>query len=194
MAKNAKFDRGDVIDKAINLYWEKGFHATSMRNLQEVVDMRPGSVYATFGSKEGLFKEALQRYMQLGIDNINNCRQLAGSPLQGLKKFVYQVVVEKRSSSPSGMCMLAKTISELTEENAELLAQAKQSLKTMEAEFEKVLCDAQTLGELDKNKDTKQLARHIQIQISGMRTYASIHDGNVPLEKMIEDMFTHYPF
>ncbi|MFA0500949.1 TetR/AcrR family transcriptional regulator, partial [Vibrio sp. 10N.222.46.A1] len=56
MAKTAKFDRQDVVDKATNLYWEKGFHATSMRNLQDVIDMRPGSIYAAFGSKEGLFK------------------------------------------------------------------------------------------------------------------------------------------
>jgi len=194
MAKNTKFDRGQVIDKAVNLYWAKGFHATSMRNLQEVVDMRPGSVYATFGSKEGLFKEALQRYMQLGIENLHNCCQQAGSPLQGLKQFVYQLVVEKNCSTPNGMCMLAKTVSELTDENAQLLAQAKQSLKTIEAEFEKVLREAQVLGEVDKNKDSKQLARHIQIQILGLRTYARIHDGDVPLEKMIEDLFAHYPF
>lgn len=61
MSKQAKFDRDDVIEKAKNLYWEKGYHATSMRNLQDVVDMRPGSIYAAFGSKDNLFKEALNR-------------------------------------------------------------------------------------------------------------------------------------
>ncbi|MGB5444165.1 MAG: TetR/AcrR family transcriptional regulator [Psychromonas sp.] len=194
MAKNAKFDRGQVIDKALNLYWEKGFHATSMRNLQDVVDLRPGSLYATFGSKEGLFKEALQRYVQLGIEHLNNCRQQTGSPLQGLKQFIYQIVVEKRSRAPSGMCMLAKTVAELTDENKDLLAEAKQSLKTMEAAFEALLREAQALGEVDKNKDSKQLARHLQIQIAGLRTYARVHDDDLPLEKMIEDIFTHYPF
>jgi len=194
MPKKAKFDRGQVVDKALNLYWARGFHATSMRNLQEVVDMRPGSVYATFGSKEGLFKEALQRYMQLGIEHLNDCCQQTGSPLQGLKQFVYQILIEKRSSAPNTMCMLAKTVSELTDENALLLAQAKKSLKTIEAEFERVLQEAQALGEVDKAKDCKQLAQHIQVQISGLRTYATIHDGDLPLEKMIEDLFTHYPF
>ena len=66
MSKSAKFNREDIIQKAANLYWEKGFHATSMRNLQEVIDMRPGSIYASFGSKEGLFKEALQHYASHG--------------------------------------------------------------------------------------------------------------------------------
>ena len=59
MGNAAKFDRQQVIDKATHLYWEKGFHATSMRHLQEVIDMRPGSIYAAFGSKEELFKHCL---------------------------------------------------------------------------------------------------------------------------------------
>ena len=46
-----KLDRDEVIEKVKDLYWEKGYHATSMRNLQDVVDMRPGSIYAAFGSR-----------------------------------------------------------------------------------------------------------------------------------------------
>ena len=59
MSTKAKFDRDEVIEKAKNLYWQKGYHATSMRNLQDVIDMRPGSIYAAFGSKDNLFKEVI---------------------------------------------------------------------------------------------------------------------------------------
>ncbi|WOD06891.1 hypothetical protein [Marinomonas sp. GJ51-6] len=41
MSKKAKFDRQQVIENATNLYWEKGYHATSMRNLQDAIDLRP---------------------------------------------------------------------------------------------------------------------------------------------------------
>nr|VVV03749.1 HTH-type transcriptional repressor ComR [Aliivibrio wodanis] len=194
MAKNSKFDRVQVVDKAVDLYWEKGFHATSMRNLQEVIDMRPGSIYATFGSKEGLFKESLQRYTQLGILHLQQCCNEKQSPLLGLKSFIHQIVVEKRSSSPSGMCMLVKTITELTNENEELLAEAKRSLKIMETEFEKVLKQAQVIGEIEQGKDTKQLAQFVQVQIAGLRTYARTVDSDLPLQKMLDNMFTHYPF
>ncbi|ABZ75782.1 transcriptional regulator, TetR family [Shewanella halifaxensis HAW-EB4] len=50
----------------------------------------------------------------------------------------------------------------------------------MESEFEKLIIKAQDLGEVGKEKDAKQLAR--QIQISGLRTYARVYDGNVPLD------------
>lgn len=194
MGKNASFDRSEVLDKAVNLYWEKGFHATSMRTLQDVIDMRPGSIYATFGSKEGLFKEVLECYIQKGIRRLVSIRQQSSSPISGLKAFVYQSIIEARSGQPNGMCMLVKTVSELTDDNEELLETAKHALKTMENEFEKLLIEAQEIGELDSSKDTVQLARHIQIQMSGIKMYACVVDEDIPLKKMVDDIFDHYPF
>ncbi|MEZ8046460.1 TetR/AcrR family transcriptional regulator [Vibrio sp. 10N.237.312.C02] len=194
MAKTAKFDRQDVVDKATNLYWEKGFHATSMRNLQDVIDMRPGSIYAAFGSKEGLFKETLARYTELGILNLNRLRSETDSPIKALENFVKRAVVESKQSAPNGMCMLAKTVAELTDEHAELLEEAKKSLKIMEGEFAKLIAEAQELGELSKERKPTQLARHVQVQIAGLRTYAKTCDDTELLNSMVEDIFKYHPF
>ncbi|WP_454440407.1 TetR/AcrR family transcriptional regulator [Vibrio bathopelagicus] len=194
MAKTAKFDRQDVVDKATNLYWEKGFHATSMRNLQDVIDMRPGSIYATFGSKEGLFKETLARYTELGILNLNRFRSETDSPIKALENFVKRAVVESKQSAPNGMCMLAKTVAELTDEHAELLEEAKKSLKIMEGEFAKLIAEAQDLGEISKEREPVQLARHVQVQIAGLRTYAKTCDDIDLLNSMVEDVFKYHPF
>ncbi|MEZ8746300.1 MULTISPECIES: TetR/AcrR family transcriptional regulator [Vibrio] len=194
MAKTAKFDRQDVVDKATNLYWEKGFHATSMRNLQDVIDMRPGSIYAAFGSKEGLFKETLARYTELGIHNLNRFRSETDSPIKALENFVKRAVVESKKSAPNGMCMLAKTVAELTDEHAELLEEAKKSLKIMEGEFAKLIAEAQELGEISKERKPTQLARHVQVQIAGLRTYAKTCDDTELLNSMVEDIFKYHPF
>ncbi|MEZ8290666.1 TetR/AcrR family transcriptional regulator [Vibrio sp. 10N.237.312.B06] len=194
MAKTAKFDRQDVVDKATNLYWEKGFHATSMRNLQDVIDMRPGSIYAAFGSKEGLFKETLARYTELGIHNLNRFRSETDSPIKALENFVKRAVVESKKSAPNGMCMLAKTVAELTDEHAELLEEAKKSLKIMEGEFAKLIAEAQELGEISKEREPPQLARHVQVQIAGLRTYAKTCDDTELLNSMVEDIFKYHPF
>ena len=194
MAKTARFDRQDVVDRATNLYWEKGFHATSMRNLQDVIDMRPGSIYATFGSKEGLFKETLARYTELGILNLNRFRSETESPIKALENFVKRAVVESKQSAPNGMCMLAKTVAELTDEHSELLAEAKKSLKIMEGEFAKLIAESQELGEISKEREPTQLARHVQVQIAGLRTYAKTCDDIDLLNSMVEDVFKYHPF
>ncbi|MFQ3219797.1 MAG: TetR/AcrR family transcriptional repressor of nem operon, partial [Paraglaciecola sp.] len=46
MANTSKFDREEVLEKAKNLFWEKGYLGTSTRELQNAIDMRPGSIYA----------------------------------------------------------------------------------------------------------------------------------------------------
>lgn len=194
MGKQTKFDRSQVIKRATDLYWEKGFHGTSMRNLQDVIDMRPGSIYATFGSKEGLFLESLEFYTAQGIQRLSHCIEQTTSPIDGLKLFMRKLVIHADTCPPSGMCMLAKTVAELTDEQPQLLQAAKNALKIMESEFEKVIVLAQDKGEIDPHKDPKMLARHVQIQITGLRSYARVHDGAAPLEQMIEDVFTHYPF
>ena len=189
MSKSAKFNREDTIQKAANLYWEKGFHATSMRNLQEVIDLRPGSIYASFGSKEGLFKEALQYYAQMGVEMLARCRVDAGSPLKALKLFIERSVICNKSAAPSGMCMLVKTVAELTEDNADLLAETKNALAMVESEFAALLSEAQALGELDAKQDPQALACFIQVQIIGIRTYAHANQDDKTIQDLIDAVF-----
>lgn len=194
MSKKAKFDRQQVIENATNLYWEKGYHATSMRNLQDAIDMRPGSIYAEFGSKDGVFKASLEHYAQLGLAELDRLYQLSESPLETLKRFIKQAVIDSQEAAPSCMCMLAKTVAELTHEQRELLEVAKKALKSVEDQFAKLIEEAQEKGEVKKEKDAQELARFLQIQITGLRVYAKTSDDNGPLEKMINELFEHYPF
>ncbi|WP_086981395.1 TetR/AcrR family transcriptional regulator [Vibrio aphrogenes] len=194
MAKSTKYDREQVIQKATALYWQKGFHGTSMRNLQDVIDMRPGSIYACFGSKEGLFKESLHHYTTNTLQLLAQCRVQTDSPLLALKNFIYAAVVDSQDSAPSNMCLLVKTISELTEENEELLEQAKTLLSQIENAFTKLLQEAQTKGEIAKQQPCQPLSRYLQIQIMGLRTYLRANPDNVDTQELIDSIFTYGPF
>jgi AcrR family transcriptional regulator len=194
MVKTARFDRQEVIDKATNLYWKKGFHATSMRNLQDEVDMRPGSIYAAFGNKNGLFKETLRNYTDMSIANLQQCKSEYQSPIEALKMFVKKQVIGTQDGAPNGMCMLAKTISELTSENQDLIDITKSFLGEIGAEFVRVIEEAQSLGEVAINKNAEDLATHIQIQIAGLRTYGKLNKDKKKMDALINDIFDHHPF
>lgn len=194
MAKTAKFNRQDVIEKATNLYWKKGFHATSMRNLQDEIDMRPGSIYGAFGSKNGLFEESLRFYTDMGLAQIALCVDESNSSIEALKSFVKKQVICTQENAPNGMCMLAKTVGELTSEHQYLLNLTKEHLGEISAEFVKIISQAQANDEIPKSKTPEQLASYVQIQIAGLRTYAKIKSDKNMLDEMIEDMFSHYPF
>lgn len=189
MGNLQKYDRQDAVNKATQLFWEKGFHATSMRNLQEYIDMRPGSIYATFGSKEGLFKESLQCYTEASLKRLAIFSEQTNSPLEVLKSFVQSVVLNDSGKKPNEICMLVKTISELTEENTELLSESKRLLKVMEDAFAALLIKSQEQGELDTSKDPQRLARFIQMQLIGLRAYTRAN-SDAEVDELIDEAFT----
>ncbi|WMC10695.1 TetR/AcrR family transcriptional regulator [Oceanimonas pelagia] len=191
MVSQAKYDRAQAIRQATELFWARGFHATSMRTIQAAIDMRPGSIYASFGSKEGLFQEALTHYACSSRARLAACVDKAPSPLEGLRGFVIEVVIECRETAPSGMCMLVKTIAELTSEHADLLALARQLLKEMEAAFAGVLRQAQVEGEIDAAKSPEHMARYLQMQLMGLRAYARANEGDELIRAMIDDVFAN---
>ncbi|MCD9555719.1 TetR/AcrR family transcriptional regulator [Photobacterium carnosum] len=194
MAKTAKFDRQEVIKKATNLYWKKGFHATSMRNLQDEIDMRPGSIYSAFNSKEGLFKEVLRNYTNMGLTQIEALRNVLDTPIEVLKAFVKAQVIDTLTNAPNGVCMLAKTIGELTSENQELIDVTKDCLNEILLAFTTLIKEAQAQGIIDASKDAEELASYVQIQITGLRTFAKVNNNEAILHRKIDDIFNHYPF
>lgn len=190
MSKQAKFDRDEVIEKAKNLYWQKGYHATSMRNLQDVVDMRPGSIYAAFGSKDNLFKEALKRYAEESSEQLALCMKDSPTVLVGLKQFIRNATIFNKDRMPSGMCMIVKTVSELTHsDSSELLASAMKILANIETEFIELFQQAIDLGEINADKDPVSLARYLQVQIIGLRTYSQINHDADALDRLIDELF-----
>lgn len=194
MAKTAKFDRQEVIDKATELYWRKGFHATSMRNLQDEIDMRPGSIYAAFGSKDELFKETLRNYTHAALAFLKECRETHATPIEALKAFITSAVIKKQEDIPNGMCMLTKTVAELTSEHQDILDLTATFLGQLESAFEDIIKEAQQVGEVPIDRDAAYLASHVQVQIAGLRSYGKTNNDKQKLTKMIDDLFTHHPF
>ncbi|MEO0991141.1 MAG: helix-turn-helix domain-containing protein, partial [Pseudomonadota bacterium] len=88
MARPASYDREEVLKKAMELFWSKGFNATSIKDLEQVLDMRPGSIYAAFGSKEGLFNEALALYFENSGHEFQRAMDGAVTPLAGLAAYI----------------------------------------------------------------------------------------------------------
>ena len=77
MARTASYDRDQALDAAMTLFWLKGYHATSLKDLEGALKMKPGSIYAAFQSKEALFRATLERYCARMAKDLD-----AGRPLE----------------------------------------------------------------------------------------------------------------
>ena len=91
MPRMAAYDRQDCLEKAVTLFWEKGFHATSLKDIEHALDMRPGSIYAAFGNKESLYSQALDLYAgTMGKDFLDNLRGQQ-TPIEGLAEYLREL-------------------------------------------------------------------------------------------------------
>ncbi|MFT5923909.1 MAG: TetR/AcrR family transcriptional repressor of nem operon [Paraglaciecola sp.] len=62
-----KYDHAEALNRATEPFWQKGYQGTKMRKLQEHLDMQPGSIYAEFGSKEAMFLQVLDCYVEQSL-------------------------------------------------------------------------------------------------------------------------------
>ncbi|WP_062017940.1 TetR/AcrR family transcriptional regulator [Aureimonas sp. AU4] len=115
----ASFDRDDVLDKAMRVFWEKGYASASMSDLTTAMGIASPSIYAAFGSKEGLYREALDRYVALSREGLARILELptARESVEGL--LLKAVAAFSRSGVPSG-CMLEQTVAEIGDQSPEL--------------------------------------------------------------------------
>ena len=84
MTRASPFDRGKPLDAAMSLFWNKGYHATSLKDLEAALNMKPGSIYAAFKSKENLYLLALQAYFERSRQAFRDMLAQSSSPLRGL--------------------------------------------------------------------------------------------------------------
>lgn len=161
MAK-ALFDRNDVVDKSIQLFWQNGFSASSMQQVMKTTGLKPGSIYHAFGNKEGLFKEALETYAQKGIMQIRKVLDTAPGVGEGICTILEKYIQESTRKNYCS-CFLIKTQLELAAEGSKLYELASAKLGQIEAIYESYL-----EKEFDKSQ---QRATSLMLHIFGMRVY-----------------------
>lgn len=188
MGKQAKHDRRDILAKAQALFWRKGYHATSLKDLEAALDMHPGSIYAAFGSKEALFGETLQLYSKQSRELLRRNLEAASSPLAGLAAHVRDIGCTNRSSVPSRACMLVKTLLEMPDDDPVLRQRTEEMMNHLEADLAAAFTAAQAAGQLAETAQPHLLASKLQAEIMGLRAYAQRTGTDDRVNQMAEDM------
>lgn len=169
MSRRPSFDRQDLIERARDVFWRQGWAGTSLKDLEKVLDLRPGSFYAAFGSKEALYELALDTYAQEGLTRLTELAAEIG-PLEALKTHPKRVITNTKNAAKA--CMLAKTFLELKAQNHPLASRASAHLTKMETLFTALFQQAQKAGDISADHDPGQLARRYQSDLLGMRVSA----------------------
>ncbi len=151
------FDRDQALEAAMRVFWEKGYVATSMTDLTTAMGIASPSLYAAFGSKEDLFREALDRYD-------SNFRNLAGEALNSnaalrdqFERLLHLSARENDRQTPAG-CMMLMACEQRAELSPELAEDLSSRRAVAVALMEQRLHRAIETGEVTADIDARAIA------------------------------------
>ena len=183
MPRTKEFEPGEALDAAMQLFWRKGYAATSLRDLLDGMGIGYGSLYNTFGDKHTLFLASLDRFRELRTSWIDEV--LEDSGLSGIEEVFRRTVDGLVSFEPRRGCLLANTAVELGPHDAEVAAKISRYVRHTEAVFERALIRAQEAGEIPADRDPRALARFLVNALHGLRVLARVGTDRAVLEDAV---------
>jgi TetR/AcrR family transcriptional repressor of nem operon len=188
MARPIEFDRNEVLQNAMNTFWQQGFRETSMQDLVRATSLHPGSLYSAFGNKRRLFIEALHLYFESRHRKMQSLLAGADTPLAGVRRYFAALLDAILSDSDSSGCLLINSAMEFSTSDAEIAG----IIDGMFASNEKLLCEtlerAQANGELAAERNPAELARYLLVGVRGLRVYARSRPSREELESCVEQL------
>jgi TetR/AcrR family transcriptional repressor of nem operon len=173
VARTKEFDPDVALHAAMDLFWRKGYEATSMQDLVDHLGLGRGSIYATFGSKHELFLLALDRYAERFDGRTLDLLSRSGPALPAVREFVRVFLSEALTDSRG--CLVTNTAVECPRDQP-VARRVEFSWNGLETALASALTRARTQGELAADKDPRALARFLVTFVQGLRVVARVPD------------------
>jgi len=180
MARTKDFDENEVLTKAIQVFWLKGYNGTSMQDLVDSLGISRSSLYDTYTDKHTLFMKALESYQNSGAARIQDIIDNSGSAKETVKRLLELATTELLDDKEQKGCFMVNAEVEVASHDAAVNSLVCKNDQQMEEAFYQVIQKGKDSGEIKNQQDARALARFIFNSVKGMRVTAkSITDKAV---------------
>lgn len=184
MARPREFDEGAVLDATVQCFWRFGYEATSVKDLTENTGLTAASLYNAYGDKRGLFRAALDRYVNDSIGNrIRRCEALP--PFEAINAFFDEILRRSLNDRQHKGCMLVNSALEIAPHDAEFQKIIAGVLARIESFFLDCVSKGQADGTVTQSLPADILARHLLGVLMGVRVLARARPEKALLEGVI---------
>ncbi|MBW9116795.1 TetR/AcrR family transcriptional regulator [Rhizobium cauense] len=186
-------DRDVGLDIAARLFWERGYEGTSTADLTKAMGINPPTLYSMFGSKEELYRQALDFSVSRENGRRSEILQSSLPVYEALRLYLYDIADgDTQPDKPPG-CMVSTAVLQHAEENASVARMTaglrEASIQTLKARFDRAVEE----DELPSATDTDTLARFYGAIIQGMSAQACDGACNALLKRMIDLALAAWP-
>jgi len=179
------FSEEDVLEKAGNFFWEKGYEASSTDELIKAMGIQRGSFYNTFSSKKELYIRTINFHEKKSLEGFESLLKKSNNPLATIKEVFLSLCDCPLAEHQKG-CFAGNTIAELSGIDQELAENAKKHLKEMQKIFFKALVRARNEGILILETDPNVLALYLLNLWNGLNITRRIYPDKTILKPLVK--------
>lgn len=169
------FDTDDAVDRAMKVFWAKGYDATSMSDLTEGMQINKGSLYNAFGSKKQLFTRVLLKYDIDKRQNAIAALEALDDPIRAIAMLFDVLIAESGADSERKGCLLVNTALELPNHDEDIREMVGGALSDFEAFFKRLIVLGQKRGSIPKSVKAGETAKSLLALVVGLRVLARGH-------------------
>ena len=186
MVRPREFNAEDALERAMQLFWAKGYEATSLSDLTAAMGLSKSSLYDTFGSKHELFLAAMDRYNETVA-----ARRAAGvidgakDSRAGIAAVFAAFLDEMVGQGEKRGCFVNNSAVELAPHDAAVAARVAAGLAHLEESFHGAVRQGQEAGDIAERHDARALARYLTASLNGLVVLAKANPERAALEEVV---------
>ena len=184
MARTKSFDPDAVLDKAVEVFWSRGFEAASVEDLVAGTGINRASLYGTFGDKKDLFLKAIDRY-----NDHSSIKATAETtaPVREVLENLFDGLIKRSTDGRYAGCLITNTVAEFGSSDPDILARVRSSLAERENALDRLLRRGQEEGDVPADADIRARARHLLSTIQGIQVISKINPDPRALQKIADE-------
>jgi AcrR family transcriptional regulator len=186
------FDIDEALDRALKVFWQKGYEGASLPDLTRAMGINRPSLYAAFGNKEALFRKAIDRYLEGPGCHVGEAikEPTARAVVERVLRAGIDLVTDSRN--PGGCFMVQSALACGDTADAirrELVKRRAEGEAALRARFERAVSE----GDLPSGSDPADLARYVSTVLNGMSVQAAGGATCDELLKVVEMAMRSWP-
>ncbi len=168
MPRPKQFDPDEALERAMQLFWSRGFEATSLSDLEETMEINRFSIYATFGDKRALFLAALDLYRDRIVSELLAPLERGDGGLDSIRLFFDGLSRGVSQATTRMGCLMVNCVAEPSLEDPETARRIEAHFERVHRAFTRALIQARRRGTLRLGLTVPDLSAHLVVVLKGV--------------------------